>query len=180
MTLSYFLFYLIFITLLLAVLSRLSAIVVSNILSKVLKKSISIEYFGFFSLKSIAIQLPKSSIEIDCIWISWRLFNSQQLHPMALHIGDVRVRAELSQEDGSLDDLPPRRPPPHPGPIKPRSGISKFILSSLPTLIQYAAQLSSFHIEAVNVMLLGAMGTDSLLHVTVNDASLTGQAINER
>nr|XP_054749338.1 bridge-like lipid transfer protein family member 2 isoform X1 [Lytechinus pictus] len=180
MTLSYFLFYLIFITLLLAVLSRLSAIVVSKILSKVLKKSISIEYFGFFSLKSIAIQLPKSSIEIDCIWISWRLFNSQQLHPMALHIGDVRVRAELSQEDGSLDDLPPRRPPPHPGPIKPRSGISKFILSSLPTLIQYAAQLSSFHIEAVNVMLLGAMGTDSLLHVTVNDASLTGQAINER
>ncbi|XP_072163323.1 bridge-like lipid transfer protein family member 2 [Diadema setosum] len=179
MDLYSFLFYVFVFVVSVTLLSRLSAIVLSKVLSKLFRKSISIEYIGFFSWKNISVQLPNCSVVVDCIWISWRLFNSQQQCPMALHIGDVSVRAELSEEEGAQDDAAPLRPVSQADRPRTRSGLTKVLMSSFPTLLQYAAQLTSFHMEAVNIMLLGAMGVDSLLHVTVSGVSLVGQSSSD-
>ncbi|XP_038053667.1 protein KIAA0100-like, partial [Patiria miniata] len=176
MGLTYLFLYGCIIAVCILVLSKICAGILSKVLSHLLKKDVSIDYIGFFSLKNVSVQLHKSSVVLDDIWISWRLFNPSQNYRMALHLGDVRVRAEMQNDQE-------RTPQPERGEKSVKSGRkgSSFLNSSyFISGIRFLTKMMCLKVEALNIMLLNAMGTDSLLHVTIKNISLAGAALTEQ
>ncbi|XP_071848291.1 bridge-like lipid transfer protein family member 2 isoform X2 [Apostichopus japonicus] len=160
-------------------LSRTIAIVLSKILTRIVKHDVSIDYIGFFSLKNIAVSFLDSSVVVDEIWLSWRIFNSKQKYPAALHIGDVRIRADAGVKCNT---------PPLPLPTEERSrqeqkqssGSSGFLSPWVISLSKSVITLMSFHLEAVNVMFLNTVGEDSLLHISINKSHFEGSSQTSR
>ncbi|XP_033627571.1 protein KIAA0100-like isoform X2 [Asterias rubens] len=174
MSLTWLVFYLCIIAVFLLILSKICASILSKVLSQLLKKDLSINYIGFFSLKNVSVQLQNSSVDFDDIWISWRLFNPNQRYRMVLHLGDVRVRAETpSETEQSSQHAKASK--------KPGKKGSSFLGSTyVISAIRFISQMMCLNIEAVNIMLLNAMGTDSLLHATIKNVCLAATALTEQ
>ncbi|XP_022101959.1 protein KIAA0100-like isoform X3 [Acanthaster planci] len=173
MGLTYLLLYGCIIAVFILILSKICAGILSKVLSQILKKEVSIDYIGFFSLKNVSIQLHKSSVVLDDIWISWRLFNPSQNYRMALHLGDVRVRAEM-QNDSQGTARHER------GEEAAKPGSSLLDSSYFTSAVRFITKTMCLNVEALNIMLLNAMGTDSLLHVTIKNISLAGAPLTEQ
>ncbi|XP_033102243.1 uncharacterized protein LOC117105262 [Anneissia japonica] len=161
-------FYIVLFVICLLFISRCLAVLLSKLLSLILKKNIAVDYVGFFSLRNVSINLDTGSVAFDNIWVSWRFFNSQQELPMVLHIGDMSIRADLAHEQrvNSLGHEAKK-------PKKTQGAVMKKYI--IPT-IRRIVQILGLKIDSITLMLLNAMGTESLLHISTNKISVGASA----
>ncbi|XP_071945413.1 bridge-like lipid transfer protein family member 2 [Antedon mediterranea] len=161
-------FYIVLFIIFLLFISRCFAVLLSKLMSLILKKSITVDYVGFFSLRNVSISLDTGSLALDNIWISWRCFNSNQEYPMVLHIGEMSIRADLAhgQKVSSLAHEAK----------KPKKSQGSLVKNYIIPTIRRLVQILGLKIDSVTLMLLNATGTDSLLHISTSSISLSASA----
>uniref|UniRef100_A0ABM5ENS6 Bridge-like lipid transfer protein family member 2 n=1 Tax=Pogona vitticeps TaxID=103695 RepID=A0ABM5ENS6_9SAUR len=119
--------------------------------------------FGLFSIRALSLKFQEeqqTTVEIDGVFLSSKLFSQNLPRYLALCFGEVRVRLDLQKAPG-LQRLSPEFPAGEEG--KPEKALS---LGS--SLLRLLSQLCSLHVDSVNVMVLHAAASDSLWHVQVS------------
>ncbi|KAI7800861.1 putative UPF0378 protein [Triplophysa rosa] len=125
----------------------------------VLKAELKINSVGLFSVNGISVQFqPQHTLEIDKIWISCKIVNSELPRFLALCVGEAQVRFDLQE------------------PFRPRASRSTDENSQRtplsPSALHFLSQLLSFHIDSVNVMVLNLALPESLWHMTSSAITL--------
>ncbi|CAK8698010.1 unnamed protein product [Clavelina lepadiformis] len=134
---------------------------------------IAIGSTGLFSASDVTVRVNQlQTVEIDKVALQLNPFNKNASHLVSLHLGEVRVRAEMKTGSSESPDVKVTST------TVTKQHRSNSFSKRRDTLMRFVEKFFknvSVHLDVLNIMLLNAFVPDSLLHINIQRIHLESE-----